>query len=66
MENRDLRLYTYNYGSLKRCGVGKLHLFKDIYTLKERINILKNKGNKNQFVIIEYFNSHESQIIEII
>lgn len=63
---KDYRVYYYTgSGSL-----GKDSRFKKSYDsiklLKERIDFLKKKGlNKSQYVIVKYYGSYKSKIIEI-
>ena len=70
---RDLRLYTYNSGNLTKFGSSKRkvnnsqrHFFEDIDQLRHHINWLKEKKYRYQFVIIEYFETYSSKILEII
>jgi len=73
MEKRDLRLYEYGYGTLKKVGSSRSkvnnsqrHFFDDIEQLKTHINWLKSKRQNTQFIIIEYFGTYNSKILEII
>jgi|694.fasta_scaffold00478_44 hypothetical protein len=71
---RDIRLYYYDNGTLKKNGSRKgEHLFESIEQLK---NYLEDKRNNSlrlkkfynivQFVIVEYFDKYKSKIIEVI
>jgi len=69
---RDIRLYYYEDGTLRKMGKGKTginrHIFDSIESCKERILKLKTleHHSTDQFVITEYFPNESSIILEII
>lgn len=70
---RDLRLYTYSYGNLTKFGSSKKkinnsqrHFFEDIEKLKHHIEWLSGRHTNTQFVIVEYFETYNSKILEVI
>ena len=64
---RDLRLYYYGNGQLYKLGhTKKTHKFTTLKDCRERIKWLNSKNYVYQYVIIEYFGTHNSRIIEII
>lgn len=72
---RDLRIYKYENGNLKKIGSNKStkfkilqHYFTNIQEIKEHIEWCRIKGfyYESQIVIVEYFDSYKSRIIEII
>lgn len=73
--DRDLRLYTYGHGTLRKFGRSKSkinnsqrHFFTDIDQLRGHVHWLQTKGYKGlQFVIVEYIHvGATSKILEII
>jgi len=70
MKGRDIRLYTYSgYGSLRKVGWRNGHKFKTLDDVKYYIaRSLKRSPprHRGQYVIIEYFKTEESKIIEVI
>jgi hypothetical protein len=69
---RDLRLYTYDSGSLIRCGRGKTGMHKHFYNSVEDIEAYIDRlksSNRNigyQYIVVEYFSTYNSRIIKII
>ena len=71
---KDLRLYTYESGTLKRVGNSKSdkclrnrHYFTSIEEIESHIDKLTEKWLKGkQFVIVEYFELYKSKIVKII
>jgi len=74
MENakRDIRLYEYDNGTLRKTGRGKTgarpHLFDTIEKCEGHIAFLREKYKSNaskQYLIVEYFGAYDSQIIKL-
>jgi hypothetical protein len=69
---RDLRLYTYDSGSLIKCGRGKTGMHKHFYNSVEDIEAYVDRlksSNRNigyQYIVVEYFSTYHSRIIKII
>lgn len=71
-KDRDLRLYEFKQGILFKFGKGKTgfkrHFYNNLDDIKDFLDSLKSsklRGEK-QLVIVEYFSTYKSKIIEII
>jgi len=74
---RDIRLYAYYFGALRKTGSGKTgihkHQFDNVDECKARIEVLRRTKTweNDQFLIIEYFprehsSDNSSVILEIV
>ena len=78
MENkRDIRLYEYATGTLRKVGRGKTgnrpHMFESVEKCEEHISNIQSRHRKiyqkdddTQYLIIEYFGAFRSKIIKIV
>jgi len=70
MEERDIRIYIYDPGSLKKIPPNHKHKHKSIESAEELIKRLqenpKFRFDRRQFVITEYTGVYQSSIIKII
>ena len=64
----DIRIYTYEAGSLKKLSANMGKQFKNtVEEAREHIEKLKNGRFKDyQFVIVEYTATYQSKIIEVV
>lgn len=69
---KDIRLYYYDHGTLKKWGRLKKHAFQQhffendedcVEYIYENILPKRFKGLQNTFVVVEYTNPYESEII---
>ena len=69
---RDIRLYTYDSGSLRKYGRGKTGVHRHFYNSMEDIEAYVDRLKSNsrnigyQYIVIEYFSTYHSRIIKII
>lgn len=69
---KDIRLYEYDNGIMKKTGRGKLglrpHLFETLEECEGHIQFLREKYKSNpntQYLIVEYFGSYHSRIVKL-
>jgi len=68
MENKDLRLYIYDSGGLKKWWKPKRHKFKtlkDVNLYMESLQLKKYIVKDYQFILIEYYSLYKSKIIKL-
>lgn len=72
---RDLRIYEYQNGTLKKIGKSKSdkikrqkHYFNSIDEVECHVFWLREKGIyiNSQIILIEYLNTYQSKIIQIL
>lgn len=65
---RDIRIYKYSCGTLKKVGSGKTGLNPHFYSNEEfaisRVSYLKKTNPEIQFLLVEYTNNYKSKIIK--
>jgi hypothetical protein len=66
---RDIRIYKYSRGTLKKVGSGKAGLDPHFYSNEKfavgRISYLKITNPETQYLLVEYTGKYESKIIKI-
>lgn len=64
---RDIRLYMYASGGLRKIGHGQMgvHKYTSVPACMINLEKMRKKSPHTQFVITEYFDSHISRIIYI-
>lgn len=68
--DKDIRIYTYESGGLKKFGYTKAqHIYSSLEAAERALEIAKKRwawANMMQFVIVEYTDKYESKIVEIL